>query len=107
MPKRLFTISKRLTYYINYELSFTLNVRLLFIPLYGDYTIIGRIIGFILRIIFITVGFIFVFTLIIVTVVLPIAWFVIPFAAVYFLDYWSLIVLGGLYVYVTYLDLFS
>ncbi len=105
VPKRLFTISKRLTYFINYELSFTLNVRLLFTPLYGDYTIIGRVIGFILRIIFILVGFIFVFTLTIVTAVLPLAWFAMPFAAAYFLDYWSLVILSGLYVYVTYLTI--
>jgi len=105
VPKRLFTVSKRLTYFINYELSFTLNIRLLFTPLYGDYTIIGRIIGFILRIIFIVVGFIFVFTLTIVTVVLPLAWFAMPFAAVYYLDYWSLVILGGLYVFVTYLTI--
>jgi len=103
VPKRLFTISKRLTYFINYELSFTLNVRLLFTPLYGDYTIIGRAIGFILRIIFIAVGFLFVSTLTVVTAALPLAWFAMPFATVYFLDYWSLVILGGLYIYVTYL----
>jgi hypothetical protein len=37
-PKRLFVILKRLSKIINNEISFTLNIRLLFTPLFGDYT---------------------------------------------------------------------
>ena len=104
-PKKLFTISKRLTLLVNYEFSFTINLRLIFTPLYGDYTIIGRIIGFVARIIFIVSGFIFISTLSVVTILLPLAWFTIPILGIYFLGIWFVPVIAGTYLYVTYKNL--
>ena len=104
-PKRLFTTTKRLTYLVNYQFSFTLNIRLIFTPLYGDYTIIGRMIGLVLRIFFIVFGFIFVFTLSIVALILPLAWYILPFASVYYIDFWSIPIVAGMFLYVTYLTI--
>ncbi|MFC1756122.1 AAA family ATPase [Patescibacteria group bacterium] len=104
-PKKLFTVAKRLTLLVNYEFSFTLNLRLLFTPIYGDYSIIGRVIGFILRIIFIVFGFLFVGTLSIVTIILPLAWYVIPLVGIYYLDIWFVPITVAAYLYLTYENL--
>lgn len=104
-PKKLFEVGKKLTYMVNNQLSFTLNIRLLFTPLYGDYTIIGRFIGFVLRIFFIAFGLFFIVTLVLITLILPIVWYILPIVVIYYLDYWSIFVLLAVFLYVIYLDL--
>lgn len=59
-------------------MSFTLNFKLLFTPLFGDYTWIGRIIGFIFRLTNIFLGLFFLIVLTTFSVISPIIWPAIP-----------------------------
>ncbi len=56
VPKRIILVLFRVLEIVNNESAFTLNIRLLFTPLFGDYTLIGRLMGFIFRIIRIFAG---------------------------------------------------
>ncbi|MBN1162234.1 ATP-dependent Clp protease ATP-binding subunit [Patescibacteria group bacterium] len=82
-PKRIFTVFKRIMILVNNELSFTLNARLLFTPLFGDYTVIGRIIGLFIRIMEIISGLVIMVMLTALTLILPISWWTLPFYALY------------------------
>ena len=104
-PKKLHIVLKRIAYLVNNESSFTLNIRLLFVPLYGDYSIVGRFIGFILRVTFIVFGFAFVVSVFIAAFLAPLAWYILMFAAVYYLDFWLIPIIASLYLYITYLNL--
>ncbi len=77
-PKYLFTLVKRFIVLINSKISFTLNLSLLFTPLFGDYTVIGRFIGFVTRLFEIVFGIIIVGTLTVVAITLPITWWISP-----------------------------
>ncbi len=100
-PKKIYTIFTRILIFANYELSFTVNLRLIFTPLYGDYSFIGRIIGFFTRIIFIVFGLVFIGFLGIVSMLAPIVWYLLlPFAFYYF-DFWSIPFVLALYIAVT------
>jgi len=77
-PKRLFTIGKRLVTLINSQISFTLNVRLIFTPLFGDYTVVGRMIGFVVRSIEIVFGVVIMGIFATVVLALPVAWLLLP-----------------------------
>ncbi|OGC70004.1 hypothetical protein A2415_01440 [candidate division WWE3 bacterium RIFOXYC1_FULL_39_7] len=79
-PKRIFTLLKRILLIINNHLSFTINLRLIFTPLFGDYTIIGRSIGFTVRIFEIFFGSIFVIVMSIAALVAPVIWLLLPAA---------------------------
>lgn len=48
-PVRLYVVLKRILYLFNNNLGVSLNFRLIFTPLFGDYTIIGRLVGFVIR----------------------------------------------------------
>ncbi len=74
----LSTLMFRLVKVLNGQFDFTLNLRLLFTPLFGDYTFIGRLIGFFTRIVFIIFGLIFVGVVSVVALLLPIVWYVLP-----------------------------
>jgi ATP-dependent Clp protease ATP-binding subunit ClpC len=104
-PRSLFNVCKRLAHIVDNQLSFSMNVRLFFTPLYGDYTIIGRAIGLILRTFFIIFGLLFVGILSLITVILPIAWYLIPLLMFYYLGFWTLPVILATFLYVTYLNL--
>ena len=78
-PMHLFNVIKRILVLTNSMISFTLNVKLLFTPLFGDYTIIGRFIGFVVRVFEIFFGIFFMLALSIVAFALPIIWWLIPF----------------------------
>lgn len=97
-PYKLFRISKVMTQLVNHNMSFTLNLRLLFTPLYGDYTIIGRLIGVVVRIVFIFVGFFFVTFLGIITILLPISWYLLPIILFYYIDLWALVIIFLVYI---------
>ncbi|RJR27475.1 ATP-dependent Clp protease ATP-binding subunit [candidate division WWE3 bacterium] len=84
-PKHIFTVFKRILLIVNNHISFTTNLRLIFTPLFGDYTIIGRFIGFTVRIFEIVFGSIFVVAVSIVAVIAPVAWWLVPFAG--FIEY--------------------
>lgn len=77
-PKLIFTTGKRLLILVDSSLSFTLNLRLIFTPLFGDYTIIGRFIGLVVRLIEIVFGLIFTLILGIAILLLPVVWIILP-----------------------------
>ncbi len=55
-PGRLFELLKRAVLLSNNSLAFTLSIKLLFTPLFGDFTLIGRLMGFVFRTIKIVIG---------------------------------------------------
>ena len=78
MPKKIFIILKRLTILVNNEIAFTLNLRLLFTPVYGDYTKAGRAIGFFFRIGEVLTGLVLIIMLIVITLIFPVLWVLMP-----------------------------
>ncbi|MFA5366274.1 MAG: AAA family ATPase, partial [Candidatus Bathyarchaeia archaeon] len=76
---------------VNYETSFTLHLRLVLTPLYGDYTKAGRVIGLVFRLLAIFYGF-FVLTILSLTVlVLPIIWYFMLFGVFYVFKLWAVL----------------
>lgn len=78
-PKHILTVANRFVRLINNQISFTLNIRLIFTPLFGDYTIVGHVIGFFIRVFQIIFGLIFMLVLSIGCLMLPLAWYAIPY----------------------------
>ena len=78
MPRNILVTTMRMLAVINNQISLTLNIRLLFTPLYGDYTVVGRITGFVFRFISVISGLVLFTTLILLTLLLPITWVVSP-----------------------------
>ena len=97
-PKHLFTVVKRIIILVNNMVSFTLNIRLLFTPLFGDYTIVGRFIGFVVRIVEIIGGSVIMVMLAIVALVLPVIWWVGPFYLLFDMKLWIIPTAGLTYV---------
>ncbi len=77
-PLRIFNIFRRITILLNNELSFSLNIKLLFTPLFGDYTKAGRLIGFFVRIEEVLFGTFFVGLLFIFSFFTPFIWWALP-----------------------------
>lgn len=87
LPKRLLVIGKRFLILTNYNLSFTLHLRLILVPLYADYTKVGRIIGFVFRLLAIIAGA-FVLVIFSVLVILsPLFWYIFLFFFIYYLAF--------------------
>jgi len=97
-PKRLFKVGHRYLILINNQLSFTLNIRLLFTPLFGDYSFIGRFIGFSVRIFEIIFGLIFVGILTIVFFAVPLIWWLAPVVLFPWLNVIPFIAIAVLYL---------
>ncbi len=87
-PKRIFTVLKNFLLLVNNELSVGLTLRLLFTPLFGDYTVIGRVIGFIYRSVKLFFGIPLLLLFAFVTLISPLIWYVLPFILMSFLDIW-------------------
>ena len=83
-PLRLFTIAWRIVVLVNNKISFTLNLRLLFVPLYGDYTFMGRVIGFVIRIFQVVFGLILVVIISVVSLAAPLLWYIAPIGLIYY-----------------------
>lgn len=79
-------------------MSFTLNIRLVFTPLFGDYSLAGRIIGFFVRIFEIIFGIVFMLVFTLVALTLPLTWWLLPIAITHLFGTGalSLIILGQL-----------
>jgi len=58
-PRRILKISSRIIALTNNQISFTTNLRLMFVPLFGDYTLVGRLIGVPIRIAWLVSGLVF------------------------------------------------
>jgi ATP-dependent Clp protease ATP-binding subunit ClpC len=97
-PKRIFVVLRRVLALVNHAISFTLNIRLLFVPLFGDYSIPGRLIGFVIRIGQIFFGLIAIFFLGCLMLLAPVLWFYLPIVLVSYLKFYFIFV-----VIVTYL----
>ncbi len=82
-PKRLFTVAKRVVVLINYRASFGLNLRLLFTPLFGDYSVVGRIVGLVVRLVEVVFGFVLLVLTASVLFVIPLLWYLLPVFLVY------------------------
>jgi len=91
-PKRILITGKRFLILLNNSLSFTLNVRLLFTPLFGDFTFIGRLIGFSIRIFEIVFGVILMGTVSLTVLLLPIIWLTMPIILFYYIKFWAVLV---------------
>ncbi|MEK7595115.1 MAG: ATP-dependent Clp protease ATP-binding subunit [Patescibacteria group bacterium] len=78
VPKRIFVLLEHILFLSNNAFAFTLTLKLLFTPLFGDYTIVGRLIGFIFRIIKLAVGLVVMATLLTVSVFALPLWYAFP-----------------------------
>lgn len=85
-PKRISKITSVVLALINNELSFTLNLKLLFTPLFGDYSIPGRMIGFIFRVSEIIVGSLVLLLLFLLSFILPVLWWLLPVILFFFIN---------------------
>jgi ATP-dependent Clp protease ATP-binding subunit ClpC len=92
-PRRLFVVGRRLLALVNYETSFTLNLRLILTPLYGDYTRIGRLIGLVFRLLSIIVGLVVLTVLSIFVLVSPFIWYLALFGLFFVLKFYTMYVL--------------
>ncbi|KKS31055.1 hypothetical protein A2380_03390 [candidate division WWE3 bacterium RIFOXYB1_FULL_43_24] len=77
-PGRILKISSRIITLTNNQISFTTNFRLLFVPLFGDYTLVGRFIGFAIRVVWIVFGLVFYLLLLPLCAIFPVAWYLAP-----------------------------
>ncbi len=96
-PKRIFVVLKRILVLANHAMSFTLNIRLLFVPLFGDYTVAGRVIGFIMRVAQIILGLLVAILLLISMVLLPLLWYYIPVVLIHYLGFYTIFVIIAVY----------
>ena len=98
-PIKAFNVARTILAVANNEMSFLMNIRLIFVPLYGNKSIVGRVMSFIARIFMISFGFLFMATLLVFTIATPIVWPVIPLAVSYFVSVKVALVLTvGMYI---------
>ena len=97
-PKRVLTVSKRIFVLVNYDLSVTLHIKLIFVPLFNDFTKVGRVIGFFMRLLLILTGVVVFILLSIVFVFVPIAWYITPLLLIYFFKFWSIPVFVAIFI---------
>jgi len=103
IPERLVKIFFRLLVLVNHAISFTLNIRLLFVPLFGDYTFVGRIIGFVFRVGQVLIGLVCVLGLVIAVIAAPIFWYFLPVLIVRYFGCVSLLLYLVLYILLFFL----
>src|SRR3989344_690800 len=101
-PKRIFVTCQRTVALVNNELSFTLNIRLLFTPLFGDYTIPGRLIGFSFRIWEIIIGSAVLVFLWTISIFSPLFWWTLPLYIAFHLKWTVLPIIILIYILRTY-----
>lgn len=85
-PMKSFKIALTFVAVANNELSFLTNIRLIFVPLYGIYTIPGRLMSFFARVFMIIFGFFFMAAMLILCFLTPFVWLAAPL----FINYFSL-----------------
>lgn len=90
-PVRLYVVLKRILYLFNNNLGVSLNFRLIFTPLFGDYTIIGRLVGFVIRLFEIIFGLIILFGVFLLLLIIPIIWIASPIILIFELKLFSLL----------------
>lgn len=75
----------------NYETSFSLHLRLILTPLYGDYTKAGRVIGLVFRLLAIFYGLLVLLFLGLVVLVSPLLWYFALFGVFYVFKLWAVL----------------
>lgn len=79
-PGKIIRICRRFIILTDSSLSFSANLRFLFTPLFGDYTIVGRMIGFVIRVFWVSGCLVFFVILIPACASLTVAWYLTPLA---------------------------
>ncbi|MBI2414934.1 ATP-dependent Clp protease ATP-binding subunit [candidate division WWE3 bacterium] len=77
-PVRIAKIFGRIIILVNNEASFILNLKMLFVPLFGDYTWVGRLMGFVYRTIKIILGLLIILFLFLLGIVVFLGWYILP-----------------------------
>ena len=103
-PKRIFTVGKRILIIVNNSISFTLNLRLIFTPLFGDYTLVGRFIGFCVRTVEIVLGLIVVIMLSLLVLASPVIWLLSPVILFLTIKFWVFLFYILLYISWAYIN---
>ena len=85
-PIKAFNIARTILAVANNEMSFLMNIRLIFVPLYGNKSVVGRVMSFVARIFMIFFGFLFMAVLLVLVIATPIVWLTIPLATCYFVS---------------------
>jgi ATP-dependent Clp protease ATP-binding subunit ClpA len=98
-PKRILVILKRILVLINNEASFVLNLKMLFVPLFGDYTWVGRMMGFIYRTVKIIVGLLVLIVVAIFGLLITAFWYLVPAICIYYIKVWALPLFGFVFVF--------
>lgn len=76
-------MGRRILILINYDTSFTLHLRLIFKPLFGDYTKAGRVIGLVFRVLAVLYGFVVLLVAGMLVIASPIMWYLALFGVFY------------------------
>lgn len=98
-PKNIVITMYRMLTILNNQLSLTLNLKLLFVPIYGDYSIVGRLVGIVFRLMSIVSGLLVFTTILAIAIIVPLAWIFIPLIAATYLDTNIIVVLCALAIY--------
>ncbi len=77
-PSRLFRTWGRILILVNNGTSLALNIRMFFVPLFHDFTWIGRGMGFVYRLLRIVLGTFVFFFMFLLGLVINLAWFLLP-----------------------------
>lgn len=77
-PKKIFVICYRLLRVTNNEFGLTLNIGLIFTPIFGDYSFMGRLIGFIFRVVQILASAVVMLALAVMTILTPLIFVLTP-----------------------------
>jgi len=78
-PHKILKMGKVIVATTNNAISFTTNVRLLFVPMFGLTNFTGRLVSFLTRVIMIFAGLVVMIFLIIACLISPIIWVLIPY----------------------------
>ncbi len=100
----MFVVSQRAVSLLNNELSLSLNFKLLFTPVFGDYTRAGRVISFFFRLFEIVFGGLAILILWLLTFFTPIIWFAIPLAGYIYIKLWILPIIFLVFIVKTVLS---
>jgi len=73
---------------LNRDLGIVLTIRYLFVPLFGDYTFAGRVIGLVYRVLRSVFYFLFLIVTDLLLVFLFLFWYTFPFVLIRYLDFW-------------------
>jgi len=98
-PKKIALVIRRILMVLNSQLSFTVNLRLIFTPLFGDYTVVGRCIGFTVRIVEIVFGVAIMAVIAVLYPILPLLWLALPLVLLYKIGVSTILIYTAVYLF--------